>query len=96
MRVRIGCEFAYQSMAPTSMLFMVRPRVDPRQRRLDEARCVTPGVPIHDYEDTFGNRIWRLTAPAGDFRFRYDALAAVPRDPDPVPTELPGTPVRRV
>src|SRR2546428_623895 len=92
MRVRIGCEFAYQSTAPTSMLFMVRPREDPRQRRLDEARWLTPNVPIHDYEDAFGNRISRLTAPAGDFRFRYDALAAVPRDPDPVLPELPGIP----
>src|SRR5947207_14578354 len=51
MRVRIGCEFAYQSTGPTSMLFMVRPREDARQRRLDEARRVTPNVPIHDYED---------------------------------------------
>ena len=54
MRVRIGCEFAYQSTGPTSMLFMVRPREDPRQRRLDEARRVTSDVPIHDYDDAFG------------------------------------------
>src|SRR3954468_2552576 len=96
MRVRIGCEFAYQSTGPASMLFMVRPREDTRQRRASSARRGTPAVPIHDYDDAFGNRIWRLTAPAGEFRVRYDAAADISRGPDPVHAELPGTPVEEL
>src|SRR5438132_741090 len=93
MRVRIGCEFTYELPGPMAMLFIVRPRERDLHRLLDETRRIEPEVPIHDFVDAFGNHIWRLTAPAGELRLRYDALAAVPPTPDPICAHLPATPV---
>jgi transglutaminase-like putative cysteine protease len=58
---------------------------------LDEVRQITPETPIHDFIDNFGNHAWRLTAPEGQVRLRYDALAEVPPTPDPLLLDLPGT-----
>ncbi len=95
-RVRIGCEFLYESDFPTPMLVLVRPTEWHRHRVLDEVRTVAPDVPIHDYTDSFGNNVWRLTAPAGRLHLRYDAVAEVPRDPDPVLPDLPKTPIEEL
>jgi transglutaminase-like putative cysteine protease len=78
------------------MLVLVRPRERDVHRLLDEVRRVTPSVPIHDYTDSFGNHLWRLTAPAGPLRLFYDALVEVPPTPDPVRSHLPGTPVEEL
>src|SRR5688572_8412681 len=83
-RVRVGCEFLYESEFPAPMLTLVRPKEWHRHRVLDEVRMVEPDVPIEEYIDSFGNYVWRLTAPAGRLHLRYDALAEVPREPDPV------------
>ena len=93
MHIRIGCELTYQSPVPTPMLFIVRPREGERQRRLDEVRRVTPRIPVHEYVDAFGNRVWRLTAPAGEFRLTSDTLVEAPPTPDPWLPDLPGTAV---
>lgn len=96
MRVRIGCEIVYQSSDPTPMVLIVRPRDRDGHRLLDEARRVIPPIPIHDFTDSFGNHVWRLTAPVGSLRLHYDALAEVPPVPDPVLADLPGTPVEEL
>lgn len=93
MRVRIGCELSWNSPAPTPMLVLVRPRERDAHWLLDETRSASPAVPIRAYLDTCGNHVWRLTAPAGPFQLRYDALVEVPPLPDPVVSDLPGTPV---
>ncbi len=93
MRLRVGCEIRYQSAEPVPMLFLLRPRVSDRHRLLAEERLVVPAVPIHAYEDPFGNHVWRITAPTGALCLRYDAVVEVSSAPDPVLPELPGTPV---
>ena len=51
---------------------------------LDERWGVTPDIPITYFTDEFGNLVWRLLAPGGPLRLKYDALAEVPPEPDPV------------
>jgi transglutaminase-like putative cysteine protease len=96
MQVRVGCEIRYELSEPTPMLFLVRPRERDAHRLLDEVRQVTPRVPIHAYADSFGNHVWRLTAPPGPLRLFYDARVEVPSTPDPVRSDLPPTPVEEL
>lgn len=91
MRVRIGFEFVFETLAATPTAAIVRPRQQDWHRLLDERRIATPNIPIHTYTDSYANQVWRWTAPEGSFRLRYDALAEVPPEPDPVLADLPGT-----
>ena len=86
MRVRVGCEFSYESEAAVPMLMLVRPR--PTDNRIEyEARWTDPELPIREYLDVFGNTCWRFTAPGGELRIRYDALVAVSERARPRGTE---------
>jgi transglutaminase-like putative cysteine protease len=91
MRIRIGCEFVIESALATPTTCIVRPRERAQHLLLDERREVWPQIPVHEFLDGFGNRVWRWTAPAGTLRVRYDALAEVSGKPDPVLPELGGT-----
>jgi transglutaminase-like putative cysteine protease len=93
MHVRIGCDVVYDTSYPTPTVFIVRPRDKATHVLLNEVRQVTPAVPIHDYVDSFGNHCWRITAPLGQLRVYYDALAEVPPTPDPTLSDLRGIPV---
>ena len=89
LRVRVGCDFLYESAFPTPMMLIVRPREADGHRLLDELRVLEPRIPLQEYVDSFGNHVWRLVAPEGRLHVRYDALVEVPAAPDPV---LPGLP----
>lgn len=93
LRVRVGCDFLYESSFPTPILAIVRPKDYHTHRLVDEHTVVEPWIPLHTYVDSFGNHVWRLVAPVGQLRLRYDALAEVPAEPDPVHPGLPKTPV---
>jgi transglutaminase-like putative cysteine protease len=95
-RVRIGCEFLYESSFPTPMLIIVRPREWQRHRIVDEFRNIEPAVPVEEFQDSFGNHVWRLIAPEGSLRLRYDALAEVPAEPDPVYPGLRKSPIEEI
>ncbi len=97
MRVRVGCELIYDSLYPTPMIIMVRPRDWHGHRMIDERRTITPEtVPVHEFVDNFGNYVWRMVTPVGRFEVRYDAVAEVPPTPDPVFAGLPKTPVEHL
>lgn len=90
MRVRIGCEFIIDSPSATPSAAIVRPRSHDLHTLIDERLEFTPALPYHSYVDTFGNTVWRWMAPPGVMRLYYDALADMPRIPDPL-LDLPGT-----
>ncbi len=94
LRVRVGCDFVYESEFPTPMMLIVRPRQAYMHRLLDELRLIEPRIPMHEYVDSFGNHVWRLVAPEGALHVRYDALVEVPPTPDPVMPGLPKTGVQ--
>lgn len=91
MRVRVGCDFVIESSAAIPTAGIVRPRAHDTHVLVDERLTVTPELPIASYTDTFGNTVWRWVAPPGTMQLRYDALAELPRTPDPLLENLPGT-----
>ena len=96
LRVRVGCDFLYESDFPTPMMLIVRPRQAYQHRLLDELQLIEPHIPVHEYIDSFGNPVWRLVAPEGQLHVRYDALVEVPPAPDPVLPGLPKTAVQEL
>ena len=89
LRIHVGCEVRYDVEYPTPLLFVVQAQDTPTQRVLRATRMVEPFVPVDELRDAYGNPVWRVLAPAGTFRLRYDALVAVSTEADPV---LPGLP----
>ena len=93
MRVNVGCELRFSSPAPVPLVAQVLPRTDDAHEILREERSAEPIDRSHEYEDAFGNRCWRILAPAGDFSFRYDADVMITGQPDPVVPEAMQVPV---
>jgi transglutaminase-like putative cysteine protease len=77
------------------MLMLVRPATDdPHQQIQHESRWTEPHeIGVREYVDLYGNHCWRLTAPGGALRVRYDALVDVRDEPDPVLADAPLSPV---
>ena len=97
-RLRVGCEFKYDVSAPTAATVQVRPRSDSTHRLVTETWSTDPEVPVDEYADLYGNPVKRLVMPAGPLTITYDAIVAVPNEPDedasaipqPGPEEMPG------
>jgi len=84
MRIRVGCEFVWETAAPVPMLMLVRPRADADHLAVYESTWSDPQLAIHEYTDLFGNNCWRFVAPEGTSAVRYDAVVEIPETPDPV------------
>jgi transglutaminase-like putative cysteine protease len=78
MRIRVGCEFQYDSAGPTPTVWQVRPRADPAQRLAFESWSTWPSLSRSSYHDAYGNVCDRLTLPPGPTLLRYDAHVEVP------------------
>ena len=96
MRVRVGCEFKYQTQMPVPMLMLVRARPDAEHQTRYESQWTDPSIPLREYRDSFGNPCWRLVLPTGDSVIRYDAVVEVSGDPDPVVPDAPLVPVEEL
>ena len=94
MRLRVGCELAFEAPGPVPMLMLVRVRPDGPHWPLREATTLEPEQPMREYLDGFGNRCWRFTAPPGQLVVRYDAVVALAREPDPVVPDAPLLPAQ--
>jgi len=84
MRIRVGCEFVWETTAPVPMLMLVRPRADADHLTVYESTWSEPDLAIHEYTDLHGNNCWRFLAPTGTSAIRYDAVVEIPSTPDPV------------
>jgi len=85
MRVRVGCEFGWETEAPVPMFMLVRPRMDAEHIAVYESKWIEPSdIPLHEYHDLFGNICWRFVAPPGLTTVRYDAVVEIPETADPV------------
>ena len=84
MRIRVGCEFVWETTAPVPMLMLVKPRADADHLAVYESTWSDPPLAIHEYIDLFGNNCWRFVAPEGSSAVRYDAVVEIPETPDPV------------
>jgi transglutaminase-like putative cysteine protease len=93
MRIRVGCEFQYDSAGPTPTVWQVRPRADPEQRLASESWDTWPSLPRSSYHDAYGNVCDRLTLAPGQTRLRYDAHVEVPGLVDDADTKARQVPV---
>src|SRR6266480_2062666 len=85
MRVRVGCEFGWETDAPVPMFMLVRPRMDAEHIAVYESKWIEPSdISLHEYHDLFGNICWRFVAPPGLTTVRYDAVVEIPETADPV------------
>jgi transglutaminase-like putative cysteine protease len=84
MRVRVGCEFQYDTLGPVPMLMLVRARPDAEHTTLYESQWTQPDISLREYRDTFENPCWRLVLPQGLSVVRYDAIVDVSGEPDMV------------
>lgn len=82
MRVRVGCEFGWETEGTVPTVMIVRPRPDIEPKIVYESRWVEPQVPLREYSDVYGNICWRFTLPDGPFTVRYDAVVEMAREPD--------------
>ena len=53
-------------------------------------------MPVDEYADVYGNPVKRLVMPVGEMVMTYDAVVAVPDEPDPDPLAEPQTPVELI
>jgi transglutaminase-like putative cysteine protease len=96
MLLRVGCEFAYESPAPTPAVVLVRPHLVPDHRIVRGQWTITPPTPSHGYLDLFQNRCERLILPTGASTLCYDAVVEVSGEPDPVAPDAPQLPVEQL
>ena len=93
MRLRVGCEFDYESAGPTPTVWQVRPRADRSQSLAFESWGTSPELPWTSYSDAYGNVCDRLTLPLGRTVLRYDAHVEVPGLLDETDSEARQVPV---
>lgn len=91
--MRVGCEFSYDVSAPTPVTVQVRPRSDSSHRLVSESWSTAPSLPVDEYADIYGNPVKRFVMPGGPLKLRYDAVCAVPDEPDPDASAAPQSPV---
>jgi transglutaminase-like putative cysteine protease len=82
--------------APTPATVQVRPRSDASHQLVSETWSTEPQVPIDEYSDFYGNPVKRLVMPAGQVKVGYDAIVAVPTEPDPDASSAAQLPVDQI
>jgi transglutaminase-like putative cysteine protease len=93
MRLRVGCEFQYETTWPTPAVMLVRPYDDDTHRIIHETWESEPAIAVHEYRDLYANRCQRLVLPAGTATLRYDAVVEVSGAPDEVDRQAVQVPV---
>jgi transglutaminase-like putative cysteine protease len=81
-RLRAGCEFAYDLASAVPALVQVTARRGEVAHVLRETWETHPHARMDDLSDLYGNTIHRATLGPGIARIRYDATVEVPAEPD--------------
>jgi transglutaminase-like putative cysteine protease len=88
--LRVGCSLTYEASGPASVVLNLQPRPDRNHAVVFEALSLGNDLPAESFEDTHGNRIWRVQLAPGTNCFRHDAIVATSAKPDnfdlPFPT----------
>lgn len=96
MLLRVGCQFFYESPAPTPAVVLIRPHPMPDHRIVRETWTIDPPRSSHGYLDLFRNRCERLILPTGSSRLCFDAVVEVSGASDPVAPDAPQLPVEEL
>jgi transglutaminase-like putative cysteine protease len=91
--VRVGCSLAYEVSVPTSVLFVLKPRLEGRVLVMQERLSFGIGLPAYEFQDSHGNITYRSMFMPGRNEIRHDALVAVSSLPDSRELVVPMLPV---
>ncbi len=80
--VRVGCKIAYDTTVPTTVLFVLKPRLEGKVLVTQENLSFGIGLPAYEFQDTHGNITYRSTLMPGRNEIRHDAIVAVSSLPD--------------
>lgn len=75
--VRVGCSLTYETSAPTSVLFVLKPRLEGRVLVMQERLSFGIGLPAYEFSDSHGNFTYRSLLMPGRNEICHDALVAV-------------------
>jgi transglutaminase-like putative cysteine protease len=95
-RLRVGCEFAYELADDVPALLQVAARRGGPAHVVREAWSVEPPAELGVLTDLFGNTIHRVRLAAGPARIRYDASVDVPAVLDEVGTGAQTLPIEEL
>jgi len=84
-RLRVGCRFDYAADHETPSVVLVEPHTESGAPILRETWSMDPVCETISFQDLYGNRCRRLTVPAGESHFAYDATLEIDPAPEPVP-----------
>jgi transglutaminase-like putative cysteine protease len=82
LRVRVGCEFEFDSEMAFPSVFQVQPHPQGNHRVLEESWESDPVAEYEDYLDPFGNHCRRQVISEGRMRIRYDGVVETSGVPD--------------
>ncbi|MDP9292441.1 MAG: transglutaminase family protein [Verrucomicrobiota bacterium] len=85
MLIKIGYDITFDFPEPVPVMFALYPHPSRvKYIRKEREVFVDPIVSIDKFNDIYGNTCGRISAPAGKFRFGYDALIEDDGLPDPI------------
>ncbi len=97
MKIRCGFDISFHCPMPTPMVFLLS--VHPSRERdlvTEQVLRTAPCVPARTCLDSFGNRMTRLVAPAGEIRLTSDFIIEDSGLPDEVAPDAPQVPVQNL
>ncbi len=94
--VRVGCRLIYQTINPTPILLLVRPRPDQFQRAISDTLHLDPYTFYEEFFDWQGNPMERWELQSGQTTITADAMVEVPSVTDDFNRRTLSTPVERI
>lgn len=76
--VRVGCEIIYHVPVETAVALVLKPRLGATQVIREERFHFAPSLTPTEYEDEYGNIVYRAVLKPGSNLLRHDALLRVP------------------
>jgi transglutaminase-like putative cysteine protease len=77
--VRVGCRIAYETSAPTPVLFVLRPRTDENILVIQESLSFGMPPPSDEFKDSHGNTVYRSRlAPGRNVRGQMLSVGDIP------------------
>ena len=94
--VRVGCHLVFWSTGEVPGIIMLKPRRGDKQLITQERLTFTPGLTATEYEDVYGNIVYRAILQPGENVIHHDALISVPSEVDNAETHAPFVPLSHV
>ena len=73
MKLEVGCHLKFETVAPTPLILILKPRNGDSQWVLQQTYLLAPFVPVSEYTDVYGNLCQRLLTPVGTFDIQTKA-----------------------